>query len=112
MAKKQVVRLTESDLHRIIKESVNNVLTELDWTTYSNAAAKRFQQAYNGNTNGRANSPEMAQRGNKLAQHSNEMFEKQYGVSIYDVSNPNWQNSHPGHPAIKAYREYMNNRKL
>ena len=28
MAKKQVVRLTESDLHRIIKESVNNVLNE------------------------------------------------------------------------------------
>jgi hypothetical protein len=28
MAKKQVIRLTESDLHRIIKESVNNVLSE------------------------------------------------------------------------------------
>jgi hypothetical protein len=30
MAKKQVIRLTESDLHRIIKESVKNVLTEKD----------------------------------------------------------------------------------
>ena len=28
MAKKQVIRLTESDLHRIIKESVKNVLKE------------------------------------------------------------------------------------
>ena len=28
MAKKQVIRLTESDLHRIIKESVNQVLNE------------------------------------------------------------------------------------
>lgn len=28
MAKKQVIRLTESDLHRIIKESVNKVLNE------------------------------------------------------------------------------------
>lgn len=26
--KKQIVRLTESDLHRIIKESVNNILNE------------------------------------------------------------------------------------
>ena len=28
MAKKQVIRLTESDLHKIIKESVKNVLNE------------------------------------------------------------------------------------
>ena len=28
------VRLTEGDLHRIIKESVRNVLTESDWNTY------------------------------------------------------------------------------
>ena len=30
MKKKQLIRLTESDLHNIIKESVNNILTELD----------------------------------------------------------------------------------
>ena len=28
MAKKQVIKLTESDLHKIIKESVNNILNE------------------------------------------------------------------------------------
>jgi hypothetical protein len=39
MAKK-LVKLTESDLHRIIKESINNVLTELDWKTYANAEKK------------------------------------------------------------------------
>lgn len=38
MAKKQVIRLTEGDLHSIIKESVNKILTELDWKTYANAA--------------------------------------------------------------------------
>ena len=31
MAKKQVIRLTESDLHRIIKESVNKVMTNEDY---------------------------------------------------------------------------------
>lgn len=40
MAKKQVIRLTEGDLHRIIKESINNVLTELNWKTYASAAKK------------------------------------------------------------------------
>lgn len=30
MKKKQLIRLTESDLHKIIKESVNNILKETD----------------------------------------------------------------------------------
>jgi len=40
-----MIKLTESDLHKVIKESVNKVLTELDWKTYMNAARKRKQQA-------------------------------------------------------------------
>lgn len=44
MKKKQIVRLTESDLHKVIKESVTKILTELDWKTYANAARKRAQQ--------------------------------------------------------------------
>lgn len=50
MAKKQVIRLTESDLHRIIKESVNNVLTELDWKTYANAARLTKDRDYRSHT--------------------------------------------------------------
>ena len=41
---KQVIKITESDLHKIVKESVNKVLTELDWRTYANAAKKRDAQ--------------------------------------------------------------------
>lgn len=37
---KNRIRLTESDLHRVIKESVKKVLNELDWKTYANAARK------------------------------------------------------------------------
>jgi len=39
MAKK-TIKITEGDLHGIIKESVNKVLTELDWKTYANARRK------------------------------------------------------------------------
>ena len=42
---KKLIRLTESDLHRIVKESVNKVLTELDWRTYANAAKKSGDEA-------------------------------------------------------------------
>ena len=44
MNNKKLIRITESDLHRIVRESVNNVLTELDWKTYMNAARKRYIQ--------------------------------------------------------------------
>ena len=37
---KRTIRLTESDLHNIIKESVNTILSELDWKTGMNAARK------------------------------------------------------------------------
>ena len=45
MTKKQIIRLTEKDLHNIIKESVNNILSELDWKTYQNAAETSYSRA-------------------------------------------------------------------
>ena len=38
------VRLTESQLHNVIMESVKQVLTELDWKTYANAAKKSYEK--------------------------------------------------------------------
>lgn len=37
---KRIVRLSESDLHGIIRNSVSKILSELDWRTYANAANK------------------------------------------------------------------------
>ena len=48
---KQTIRLNESDLHRMIKESVKEVLSELDWKTYTNAARKREEQGRYGDAN-------------------------------------------------------------
>ena len=41
---KKIVRLTEGDLHNIIRESVNNIIQELDWRTYANAANKSAER--------------------------------------------------------------------
>ena len=38
--KKKVLRLTESDLHNIIKESVNTILNEISYNTVSSAVNK------------------------------------------------------------------------
>lgn len=43
---KKRIRLTESDLHRIVNESVKSILTELDWRTYASAAMKARKRAY------------------------------------------------------------------
>ena len=40
VAQKQTVSLSESDLHNIIRESVNTILNELNWKTYFSAADK------------------------------------------------------------------------
>lgn len=41
---KKIVRLTEGDLHNIIRKSVNNIIQELDWRTYANAANKSVER--------------------------------------------------------------------
>ena len=37
---KRMIRLSESDLHRVIAESVKQYLTELDWRTMASASQK------------------------------------------------------------------------
>lgn len=44
MNKKNIIRLTESDLKRVIAESVKNIISELDWKTYANAAKKAYNK--------------------------------------------------------------------
>ena len=39
MNRKNTIRLTESDLKNIISESVKNIISELDYKTYANAAS-------------------------------------------------------------------------
>ena len=68
--KKKLVRLTEDDLHSIIKESVNNILSELDWKTYANAGFKRDNVLKYGETDDRVN---------KLLNYSKDVFNKDYG---------------------------------
>ena len=41
------VRLTEGQLHNVIRESVSQILNELDWKTYDNAERKRYHQMKN-----------------------------------------------------------------
>lgn len=83
---KQIIRLTESDLHNLVKESVNKILTELDWKTYASAAdkaEKRWHQA----ADDRNKDPKgMKKYGNQMRSFnkaSADAFNRDYGTSHY-----------------------------
>ena len=79
---KKLIRLTEGDLHRIIKESVNNILTELDWKTYQNAANKRLQQS----KETPERSEELYDKAWELGKYADEKFHDEYiGDYRYDT---------------------------
>ena len=82
MSKKQLIRLTENDLHKIIKESINNILTELDWRTYDSAGQKALKKFKEIDKSNKDSSSKMYQRALKLNKASDKAFEKQtYGQS-------------------------------
>ena len=41
------IRLTEGQLHNVIRESVSQILNEIDWKTYENAAYKKARRMKN-----------------------------------------------------------------
>ena len=77
---KQRIRLTESDLHRIVKESVNKLLTELDWKTYDSAMRKAAEKG-------------QWERVGAFGDASKEAFNQQFGYE--------------GHPEDYRYRRFF-----
>ena len=75
---KKLIRLTESDLHRIVRESVNNVLTELDWKTYANAADKSYKRIAT-QSNDPAVQAKNRRRANEFAKQSDISFNRDFG---------------------------------
>lgn len=76
------IKLTESQLKQIVNESVRNVLSEMDWRTYSNAARKAAHLAAT------AEDEKEKQRRNNQRRNfhdkAGKMYRKQYGLQDYD----------------------------
>lgn len=75
---KQVIRLTESDLHRVIKESVNKILNELDWRTYDSAAQKSREKHNNAETS--AEQTYHGRRYGRFQNASDNAFREKFGT--------------------------------
>lgn len=76
--KKNTIRLTENELKNIITESVKNIISELDWKTYANAARKASQQA--GTRYDKGNDKERSYR---FANAASDAFNKEFGYGYY-----------------------------
>ena len=67
----KIIRLTESELHNVIKESVQNILNELDYKTYANAA-KKLRSQLSAETD---------------PQKKKELFDRYYNMKQYATQN-------------------------
>ena len=91
---KKIIRLTESDLHNIVKESVNRALNEMDWKTYMNASKKRKLQGdelrakYHKTILGGRNGYD--DKADELEKHAQTMFNKKHGKDGYPYQ---WEGS-------------------
>lgn len=72
---KNILRLTENDLKKLVMESAKKILSELDWKTYASAARK--------NDEFRANNPHTAHQWNRsydFRDAARDAFDKKYGL--------------------------------
>lgn len=75
MKSKNRIRLSESQLHKVIKESVKNVLNELDWGTYDSAMRKAAARGD-------------YERAGRFGSASRDAYNRDYGThgSVYDYN--------------------------
>ena len=81
---KQKIKLTESELHRIIKESVKQVLSELDWRTYQSAAEKSMKQSHNGDLSPQERAFNK-NRSYEFDNYADKKFRNKHGMSRYSA---------------------------
>lgn len=117
------IRLTESQLHRVIKESVNRLLTELNWKTYQNAAKKakergderfdKFEKASDDefnmryrpiNRNGCKKTWKLSKRGNKLMGDKDDTYYDWDDGVRHDV-NQHSEKSYPNGKWNSTYKD-------
>lgn len=93
------IKLTESELHRIVKESVQEVLNELDWRTYDSARTKALDKA--NNTDNVYEKKRRTNQANDFASASNKRYSKQYGLEDFDDNETNRGSRTPTNGELK-----------
>lgn len=102
---KRTIRLTESDLHRIIKESVKRILDEhetgLDWRTLQNAAFKSYNRGYDEHFDDKEEFEKDMERTGRFTQAARDAFKQQHPSSRGHLVHGNGRRS--GHTDAMGY---------
>ena len=102
---KRTIKLTESDLHRIIKESVKRVLSEsetgIDWRTLQNAAFKSYNRGYDEHFDDKEQFEKDMERTGRFAQAARDAFKQQHPTSRGRLVHGNGKRS--GHTDAMGY---------
>lgn len=112
---KNIIKITEQDLHRIVKESVNKVLNEMSPEVYYNYQQGRLNQANQARQNGDYDK-EMKMRG-KAAVGGNawgDAMRKKHGFDSIDDFNQTAKRSRNGLTLQQnnpKHQNYMNYQK-
>ena len=93
---KRTIKVKESELKKIIAESVKGVLNE-QWREFADMGTKDYNEGNNEN-------------GSKNWQKARELFKQQYGTDMNSASAECTKNGHWS-PGAQAYNKYMSNRK-
>lgn len=83
--------MNESQLKKIVAESIKNVLTELDWKTYANAAeksARKGETDYNGYIPGSRHKGDKRGRAVDFANAATKAFNDKYGHGDGEIGDP------------------------
>lgn len=110
---KRTVKLTESELKQIITESVKNIISELDWKTYANAAKKTHLKALDGDVSG-DEYHKLLKKSNNFSKAANNAFDRDYGIdngSLYTKLDNSRHGSNTPAPG-GGYFPYQDDTKL
>ena len=97
------IRLTENQLHRVIKESVKKILTELDWKTYQNAAKKAHLKAYDDYDKEDPNFEKYRNKSSKFSDSATDSFMRDHG---YDDGRYYMEMNNAMYGSPKSIRPY------
>lgn len=102
---RKTIRLTESDISRMIMEAMN----ELDWKTYANAAKKRFDQLDDDSVEGTWN--DKFHKAYNLEKAANSAFDNEYiGDMKYDTLGDKLKGKHS--PTFNGYMQLGNKDRM
>ena len=90
---KQTIRLTENELHNLIKESVNNILSELDWRTAINASQEAKSKSLSDDYN-KYDKEKFNRQRKKFMDYTQDRYHSQYNLDPnleYTMRNMNYK---------------------